>query len=341
MTSDAQQADGDPIELIGHSSEVTVLAFGRLPGGRPVLGAGAADGSVRLWDLPTTEPTHQLLPDPLLANPGGVKALAFGQHPDGQAVLATTRSVDGRIELWDPDTGDTLGVLAGPPDRISTLTFGYLSGGRMLLASAHQTVVNDSADRHQHTTHRPQHCTIHIWDPTTGTHARSITCPGRGVRALIVGRYVDGRDQIAAACDDGYIRLWDPDTGTLQDMIPPRWGTPRAVAFDRNPLDGTCRQIAVSDSGDIWTWWLGNYPALDNFIAETLGVHTLVLGVNASLIAAARDDGTVDVRSLYADHPRTLATGRVSALSVGPMPAVLATGHSDGTTRIWNHIGPT
>jgi len=80
--------------LGGHIGQVDSVAFSPL--GR-ILASGGADGAIRLWDVSAAEVSQVL--DGHVA---GVLALAWS--PDGKT-LASGGSVDGRVRLWDAESG--------------------------------------------------------------------------------------------------------------------------------------------------------------------------------------------------------------------------------------------
>jgi WD40 repeat protein len=79
-------------QLGGHTDEVHAVALS--PDGQ-TLASGGADGSVILWDLPTS----QQLGDPIAAHSDGVRSLAFSG--DGRTLASA--GADGDVVVWDVD----------------------------------------------------------------------------------------------------------------------------------------------------------------------------------------------------------------------------------------------
>jgi len=82
------------------------VAFGARPDGSPLLASGGQDGTVRLWDPITGQPTRA----PLTGHTDWVMAVAFGTDPTGTIILASA-SVDRTVRLWDPVTGQLVRTL--------------------------------------------------------------------------------------------------------------------------------------------------------------------------------------------------------------------------------------
>ncbi|MFZ0038799.1 MAG: caspase family protein [Candidatus Acidiferrales bacterium] len=197
----------------GHSMFILSMAFS--PDSR-ILASGAADGTIKLWDLATG---HELRS---LATHGGILTVAFS--PDGRTLASSGTKItlwdvatgqelrsmnvnsesiafspDGRtlatgnydhsVKLWDEATGQELRTLTGHTNIVHFVSFS--PDGR--------TLVSSSFDK-----------TIKMWDAATGKELRTLT--GHADNVWSVPFSPDG-SALASASGDGTIKIWDAATG--------------------------------------------------------------------------------------------------------------------------------
>ncbi|MGW0507633.1 WD40 repeat domain-containing protein, partial [Micromonospora sp. NPDC003241] len=187
----AETDDGPTVEPAGaplpaHNSKVKNLAFGQLPGGNLLLavaevteipvgpprpaGFGTFDNdyvnhiTVRLWEITETPdgPTAQPLEAPLAVQSTMVRAMAFGQLPGGNLILAF--GGDDKLHLWKitetggRPTAQPAGDLTLNPSGVRAMAFGQLPDGNLILAYATEE-------------------TVHLWEITqtgAGPHGRQM-----------------------------------------------------------------------------------------------------------------------------------------------------------------------
>jgi WD40 repeat protein len=106
----------------GGLSDVVRRLFSNEP--ELLLASSGEDGTVRIWDVHRQQP---YLRRPLKGKGEHVRSVVF--HPSGDLLLAAE---DNAIRLWDPWTGDNLGVLTGHEDWVWSIVF---SPNARLLAS--------------------------------------------------------------------------------------------------------------------------------------------------------------------------------------------------------------
>ncbi len=177
----------DPLRRVGQalrlSAHVLVKAPEQLPSqlvGR-LLDDQSHEAIARLLDGARRQGTSQGWLEPLrrsLEAPGGALLQTLEGHlgpVKGLAALADGRvvsaSLDGKLRVWDPQTGQTLQTLRGHTDMVWGVA--ALADGR---------VVSASLDR-----------TLRVWDPQTGQTLQTFvghTGQVLGVAALVDGRVV-------------------------------------------------------------------------------------------------------------------------------------------------------
>ncbi|MEO3826238.1 WD40 repeat domain-containing protein [Actinomadura sp. B10D3] len=197
MLLDVTGNSSTPIPLGEHSSTVTSYAVS--PDGA-CLAAGCQDGTIWLWDLHGGAAEQR--PDPRR-----VPSSSCAAAPDGSWLATTddTRHHEGGVAIWDVATGRrsrVCGAGSGPHHSCVAAPDGTW------LATARSDAVL-------------------IWDVATGRLRHHIDCPVRPGHVLIsaAANYVidlavasDGT-WLAAACEDGTVRLLDVATGQTRAIL--------------------------------------------------------------------------------------------------------------------------
>jgi WD40 repeat protein/DNA-binding SARP family transcriptional activator len=191
------------LELMGHTGRVEMVTF--LPDGRQAV-SGAADGTLRLWDLRSGAEERSLIYDG--------SALDVALSPDGRQILLA--SSGGDLSLWDYGTGAEIrrmightetpfaGVLFCPPDGNMAL-----SGGGDVFGLAEDN-------------------TLRLWDVETGRELRHFE--GHTDRLWDIDVSADGRFAVSGSAD-GTVRLWDLQQGTGTVLTDVRPQAVRSVAI--------------------------------------------------------------------------------------------------------------
>lgn len=146
--------------LIGHTARITAMTALPRPHAGALLATGDADGTVRLWDPATGQPTAE----PLAAFPADlveVEAMVPVPLPDGRILLAIGGDT---VRLWDPDTGRYATDPLTHTTRATALAVLTAPGGSTWLTTADTDTFGDNAHQHQ----------IRLWDPDTGHLAHSL-----------------------------------------------------------------------------------------------------------------------------------------------------------------------
>ncbi|CAG7632629.1 hypothetical protein SIM91_44500 [Rhodococcus opacus] len=344
---------GDP--LTAHRGSVQALTTLTLRSGRVLLASGGSDGIVRLWDPQTGKPVRKLLTGSfvdgmvykLLGGREMVLALTTVTLPRGRVLLASS-SADGKMALWDPETGkpagDPLKARRGGEQALTTAT---LPSGRVLLASGGSDGI------------------VRLWDPQIGkpaAHRRIFK--GDAVRSLTALKLPNGRVLLATGDYDGTVRLWDPETGKpARDPFTARRGSVQALTTLTLRSGRVLLVIGNLFHGSVELWdpetgklarelvtqqgaWAGMRKYLTGIHVGNIGpaLTALTLPSGKVLLAAGGSDGTVRLwdpqawRSVRKKLP-TGQTGSVEALTTLTLPSgrvLLAVGRSDGTVQLWD-----
>jgi WD40 repeat protein len=278
----------------GHTEPVTAVAF--TPDGATV-GSGSEDDTVRLWDVATGAPRG-----PALA--GHTDAVVDLEFVDGGA-LAASAADDGMLRLWDVATG----APAGEPMTGHT---GWLND---IAATANGLLlVSGGGDG-----------TARTWQvPVTESPVRRMLSGSGGLHALAVGR-----DTVAAAGDDGRVRVWDGSGDAPARELP---GPGERV--DTVAVSARGDVAAGGDGGEIRLWPAGTTAGLP--IPVPAPVLDLAFSPDGTQLAGACDDATVRVwdvatRALRAEFRGY--GGPVTAVAFGA-GGLLASGSEDRSVRL-------
>jgi WD40 repeat protein/transcriptional regulator with XRE-family HTH domain len=154
---------------------------------------------------------------------------------------------------------------------------------------------------------------------------------------------------LAAAYNDGYVRLWNPVTGqTVGSPVPVDTGPGGGVNGVAFSPDGKLLASADADGYvRLWNPVTGQAVGAPFLAATTGGVYGVAFSPDGTLLATAGGDGTVRLWNpatrraagaplLASTNPR--AGGGVYGVTFSPDGKLLAAADADGYVRLWNPV---
>ncbi|MHC4429739.1 MAG: WD40 repeat domain-containing protein, partial [Planctomycetota bacterium] len=336
--------------FLGHEAPVRRVAF--TPDGQHVV-SYADDGVVKVWET-AVAPSALTLDDESESSP---QTLCVSYRPDG-GQIASAGSHRG-VELWDPDTGRLLQVLAGHDYWVYAVAYRPPDG--MMLASSDDGGYVRLWDTHSGEllrTIRPQdmgewgqvrslafspdgtrlagasqsmEC-VYVWDPDTGRQLHRLEQSGW---ADVLAFSADGT-MIAHAGKSDAVLLRDADTGELRHTlaVPARTST---LAF--NPA-GT-RLLAGDWDGRLHFWDTSSGDRLALLDSHAGAVNSVAYGSDGQRIIAAFRDNSIRIWSVTGEELLILRghDDTVNAVALSPDGRSIASASSDGSVRVWE-TGP-
>lgn len=187
---------GDIVNTIEFSWVVRTVAFSR-NGRFFAAGDWFGGNSLRIWDADTQNLLHNL-------PAGRVDDIAFS--PDGK-YLASGSLDDGKVLIWDPDTGQLLNTINTDMKHVLGVVF----------ADKGQTLICGGTGG------------IQIWDVNSETRKKNLLRQDEGtVECLALNP--DGR-LLASGYFDSEIKLWDLETRTLIETLEGHVSRVNSLAF--------------------------------------------------------------------------------------------------------------
>ena len=282
----------------GHAAPVCCVAFS--PDGSS-FATGGDDGSARLWDTATRQPTGWLT-----GHTAKVHAVAYS--PDS-ATLATA-SADGTARLWDTATGHEITRLSGHTGPVNDIA--YSPDGQIIA-----TAGSDATAR--------------LWGASTWQETAQLTGHEGPVWTVA---FSPDRVTLATGGVDGSARLWDTATGEQSFEIAGHTGPVSAVAYSP---DSATLAIAGHDG----TTWLCDVATGQRRLAltdETGPVYAVAWSPDGTFLATA-GDGTTELWDTATGQQRLQLTGHsgwVEGIDCSPDGTTVVTAGEDRTIRLWN-----
>ena len=315
--------------LTGHRKPVQALAVLTAADGRTLVASAGED--IRLWDPSTGELAHRYT-----GHPDALTAMTVVSMP-GRGALLATLDAGGAVRLWDPMNGQQVSDLPGA--ALGTIAAASTADGSSVLL--YEDYLSGA----------------HVVDPASGETIRRLRRPPRWRRALrrdhrpwanaFATFSMSGQPAVAAACDDGTIRIWDLASGAFVQQLAAHRGPAHALIAATAP-DGRTYLVSGGYDGVLRAWdttdgkFKQEQLPTNTTIVLALAVVTLPDG--RPMLASAGSDNVVRLwdRGSGAWHRELVGhTDWVRALAAVDLPGgapLLASAGDDGTVRLWDPV---
>ena len=323
--------------LKGHGGEVMAVAFSPQQG---MLASTGQDGSVRVWEGNVSSFAEQRLE---LEKESKEAITSMAASPDGKIVVAGDNQ--GKLHLWKGPSSEGWERIEEPFTKwdahqgtVEAVLFANINGRTVIVSGG-----DDGA--------------VKRWDANTGKLiGPEINDDAGGVVALALSP--DGRT-LAAASQDGTVRLRDVATGDPQGTIQPRADAPNyqlsAMAFSddgRYIATGSAwyeqlRVVDLQSKGYSKEWLLHGHGRGISHIEHAKGKWLVSSDANGSVLeweqaALSRNEGTTtsfrkrDDFQYRSGFPELRPSQPITAMDVSADGALIVTGGDGGQIQLWN-----
>ncbi|MDE2997522.1 MAG: hypothetical protein OXU79_00415 [Gemmatimonadota bacterium] len=266
------------------------------------LAAGTISGTVELVDAAVGNRVGSLMQG------SGVTSVAFS--PDG-ATLASS-SLDGKVKVWNIETGELSARLEGHTDRVVAVSF---SPDGALLASA-----GGRGDP-----------TVRLWDLSSQREVAVLKGHGNGVRSV---SFSAPEGAILASTSSRTVRLWDVATRAEVATLDSPVGLATAVAF----LPDSAVLAVGSSDGTVRLWDIAERKLVSTIEWHSGEIQSVSFSPDGSTLVSGSTDGTVLLREMESGNTSAISGhGSFYTVAISPVAGLLASSEYVGNAvTLWN-----
>ncbi|KUI69792.1 Vegetative incompatibility protein HET-E-1 [Cytospora mali] len=336
--------------LTGHVDWVRCIAFSR---DGVFLASGSDDATVRIWDAQAGTMQHTLR-----GHSGWIYSLAFSCSG-----LLASGGDDSTVRLWEPITGRTHKILSGHSGQVNAITFAP-DGKKLVVATMQNFFIWDIAADEPKPVEFEAHSDyirsivfsadgkflisggddrevrVWNWDGDTCELFRTLTGHGESINCIVSSPF---EYHIASGSDDGYILVWDAESGEEIKRSSQLDTSILSLAFshDGSKLVSGCLNSVIY----VWDYKKGPTQELRG---HTRAVASVAFSPEGLYLASSSHD--TKIRFWYdkcdettsigeAEHPRgqpPFSTHPIYTLAVSPDGRYIASVAGDYTITLWD-----
>lgn len=309
--------------LQGHTSRVTSVAFS--PDSQ-ILASGGDGHDLKLWNISDGQclttlqgHTNAIFSVAYAPSTGGVNRTVGNSLPSGIGQTLASGSEDGKVRLWDADTGRCLRVLQEHTSQVRSIAF----------SPDGQTLASGSDD---HTTK--------LWNVSTGYCLKTLQKDASQVRSVAFGP----NDQtLATSGVNSSVKLWQVNTGQCIKTLEGHnnWIFTLAYSLSSAETGSILASGSVDQTVKLWDTTTGQ--CLRTLEGHASFVLSATFSPEGHILASSSEDQTVRLWKVSTGECIKVLQGhtsRVWSVAFSPSGTTLASGSEDQTVRLWDiHTG--